>query len=57
MVLKVDYDAKISEMGNKYFSTSGYKKFTSNTLDAKITQEKLGNEYDLNEKTLASKNK
>ena len=37
-------------MENKYFTTSGYKKFTSNILDAKITQEKLVNEYDLNEK-------
>ena len=27
-----------------------YNKFTSTTLDAKITQENLINEYDLNEK-------
>ena len=27
--------------GKKYFSTSYYNKFTSNTLDAKITQKKL----------------
>ena len=31
----------MSEMEKKYFSTSYYNKFTSNTLDAKITQKKL----------------
>ena len=57
LVKKANYDAKISEMGNKYFTTSDYDKFTSNTLDAKITQKKLVNESDLNEKikTLATK--
>ena len=46
-------------MENKYFTTSDYNKFTSNTLDAKITQKKLVYEYDLNEKikTLAAKKK
>ena len=41
----------------KCFTTSDYNKFTSNTLDAKIKQKKLINEYDLNEeiKTLATK--
>ena len=38
LVKKTDYDAKISEMEKKYFTTSDYNKFTSNTLDAKITQ-------------------
>ena len=38
---KTDYDAKMSEMEKKYFSTSYYNKFTSNTLDVKITQKKL----------------
>ena len=37
-------------MWNKYFTTSDYNKFASNTLCAKITQKKLVNEYDLNEK-------
>ena len=57
LVKKEDYDAKILEMGKKYFTTSDLNKFTSNTLDAKITQKKLVNEYDLNEKikTLATK--
>ena len=36
---KADYDAKISEMENKYFTTYDYNKFTNNILfDAKITQ-------------------
>ena len=41
----------------KYFTTSDYNKFTSNTLDGKVTQKNLINEYDLNEKmkTLATK--
>ena len=47
LVKKVDYNAKISEIENKYFNISDYNKFTSNTLDAKITQKKL--------KTLATK--
>ena len=56
-VKKADYDAKISETEKEYFTTSDYNKFTSNTLDAKITQKKLINEYDLNEKlkSLATK--
>ena len=35
---KADYDAKISKMGKKYFTTSDYNKFTSNTLEVKKTQ-------------------
>ena len=40
----------------KYVTTADYNKFTSNTLDSKITLENLVNEYDLNEmiKTLAT---
>ena len=38
LVEKVDYDAKISEIENKHFTTSYYNRFTSNTLDAKISQ-------------------
>ena len=43
--------------GKKYFITSDCNKFMSNNFDAKITQKKLVNEYDLNEqiKTLATK--
>ena len=50
LVKNKDYDAKISAMENKYFTTFGYDKFTSNTLDAKITQKKVSYEDDLNEK-------
>ena len=59
IVKKANYDAKILEMENKYFTTSDYDKFTSNTLDAKITLKKLINRYDLNEKikTLVTKKK
>ena len=59
LVKKADYDAKISEIENKYFTTSDYNKFTSNnTLDAKITK-KFVDEFDLNEniKTLATKSR
>ena len=38
LVKNSDYDAKISEMEKKYFTTSEYNKFTSNTFDAKLTQ-------------------
>ena len=57
LVKKADYDAKISEMENKYFTTSDYNKFMSNAIEAKITQKKLVNESYLNEKikTLATK--
>ena len=40
-------------MENKYFTTSDYNKFTSNTLHAKKKQKILINEYDLNEKIKA----
>ena len=41
----------------KYIITSDCNKFMSNNFDAKVTQKKLVNEYDLNEqiKTLATK--
>ena len=39
LVKKADYDEKISEIEKKYF-TSDYNKFTSNTLDPKITHKK-----------------
>ena len=31
---------KYHKMENKYFTTSNYNKFTSNTLDAKITKKR-----------------
>ena len=43
-------------MEKQYFTTPDYNKFTSITADAKITQKRLVNESDLNEKikTLAT---
>ena len=49
---KANYDRKISEMEDKCFSTSEYNKFTNNILDTKVTQKKLINESDLNEKII-----
>ena len=38
LVKKADYVAKISDIENKYFTTSDYNKFTNNILDARITK-------------------
>ena len=35
---KTGYDAKISDIKSKYFTTDDYKKFTSQTLVAKINK-------------------
>ena len=40
----------IKKIRKKYFTTSGYSKFTSNTLDAKIIQKNLVNESDWDRK-------
>ena len=50
LVKREDYDAKISEMENKYFTTADYNKFTSHALDAKTIQKKFVNEFDINKK-------
>ena len=42
---------KYQEWKKKYCTTSDYNKFTSNTLDAKTTQNKLVNECDFSKKT------
>ena len=42
---KADYDAKISDIGKKYFTTSDYNKFTNDILDTKIKNKKLVNEF------------
>ena len=36
LVKKTDYDAKISEIENKYFTTSDYNKLTNAILNANI---------------------
>ena len=41
LVKKEDYDAKITEIEGKYFTTADYDKFTSNILDSKIKQKEL----------------
>ena len=38
VVKKADYVAKISELENRYFTTSDYNKFTSNTLDINVAK-------------------
>ena len=42
LVRKTDYDAKISEIEGKYFTTSSYNKLTSNIVDVKIKLKRNG---------------
>ena len=51
------YDAKISNVERTYFNTSHYNKFTSEILDAKIKQNLIFQNSDLNTKlkTLTTK--
>ena len=39
------YNAKILEIEGKYFTTSNYSYFTSDTLDAKIKQKELVSKF------------
>ena len=43
LVKKADYDAKISDIGKQYSTTSDYNKFTNNILDVKILKSWLMN--------------
>ena len=52
IVKKTDYDAKISEMEQKYFFTSNYNKFTDNIPWCKYSRKTLVNESDLNVKVI-----
>ena len=45
LVKKTDYDAKAKDIEEKYFNASNYNKLTSDTLDAKIENKKLVNEF------------
>ena len=45
-----DYDAKIKDTKNKYFTTSDYNKFINNIFNEKIKAKFLVNESDLTEK-------
>ena len=47
LVKKTDYDAKISEIEGKYFTTLGYNKFTCNIIGAKIKQKELVNIFNI----------
>ena len=42
LVRKTDYDAKISEIEGKYFTTSSYNKLTGNIVDVKIKLKRNG---------------
>ena len=57
LVRQVHYDAKISEMKNKYFTTSYHNKFLSDDKVAEITHKKLVNESNLNKKLKNNKKK
>ena len=43
LVNKTDYDAKILEIQEKYFTTADYNKFTSDILDAKMKKKNKRN--------------
>ena len=38
LLKRINYDAKISEIDSKYFTTADYNKFTSQTLHEKINK-------------------
>ena len=42
LVRKTDYDAKISEIDGKYFTTSSYNELTGNIVDVKIKLKRNG---------------
>ena len=44
---KIDYDAKLLEIEEDHFTTSGYNKFTRDILDAKIKKKELVNKCKL----------
>ena len=47
LVKKTDYDAKISEIQLKYFTSPDYNKFMRDMLHAKIKQKELLNKSDI----------
>ena len=51
---KTDSAAKSTRNAKKYFTACDHNKFMSNALDAKVTQKKLNNESDLDEKIKTS---
>ena len=58
LVNKTDYNAKISDMEGKYFTTSDYNKPTGEILDVKVKQKNLATNSDRNTvSVLVNKNK
>ena len=58
LVKKRDYKAKVSDIEEKYFTSSDYNKFTTETLDTKLKQANLAANSDLNTASqVANKNK
>ena len=46
LVRKTDYNTKTSDIKAKYFTTSDYKKFTKEILDAKMKEKELVDKFD-----------
>ena len=46
LVRKTDYNTKTSDIKAKYFTTSDYKKFTKEILDAKMKERELVDKFD-----------
>ena len=47
LVKKTNYDAKISDMEAKYFTTSDIKKFKNEILDKKVKEKELVDKSDI----------
>ena len=47
LVKQTNYEAKISNFEEKYFTASDYNKFTRDIIDAKIKQTELVNKFDM----------
>ena len=47
VVYWIDYDAKISDIESKYFTTSDYNKFTNEIIDNKIKEKELVKKCDI----------
>ena len=43
---KTDYDAKVSDIKKRYFTTYEYNKFTNDIFDVKIAGKKIVNGFD-----------
>ena len=52
LVKKLDYNAKISGIGAKYFTTPEYNRFTSEILETKIKEKRLVDKSSISKKNL-----